>query len=72
MKENQVSLYQSKDFTDLCKGPHVKSTKDISSEGFNLTRTAGAYWKGNEKIKIVESSPSDEDFINFAFLHFDS
>ena len=40
-------------FIDLCKGPHVGSTKDLNSDAFKLTRTAGAYWKGNEKNKML-------------------
>jgi len=47
------TIYQSKDFTDLCKGPHVKSTKEIPVDAFKLTRTAGAYWKGDEKKPML-------------------
>ncbi|RJQ29333.1 threonine--tRNA ligase [Candidatus Parcubacteria bacterium] len=36
-------------FTDLCRGGHVKNTKEIDPEGFKLTKTAGAYWRGDEK-----------------------
>lgn len=42
-----VSLYKTGDFLDLCRGPHVKSTKEIGV--FKLMRIAGAYWRGNEK-----------------------
>ncbi len=48
-----VSIYQVGDFIDLCKGPHVKSTKEINPDTFKLTRTAGAYWKGDEKNKML-------------------
>jgi len=48
-----VSIYKSGDFVDLCKGPHIKSTKNINSDGFKLTKIAGAYWKGNEKNKML-------------------
>ncbi|OIO46416.1 MAG: threonine--tRNA ligase [Parcubacteria group bacterium CG1_02_39_15] len=44
-----VSLYKSGGFTDLCKGPHVKSTKEIPQDSFKLTRIAGAYWRGSER-----------------------
>lgn len=44
---NVVSFYRIGSFTDLCKGPHVKNTKDLPIDGFQLTRLAGAYWKGN-------------------------
>jgi len=48
-----VSIYESGTFTDLCKGPHVKSTKEIPADGFKLTKIAGAYWKGSEKNKML-------------------
>jgi threonyl-tRNA synthetase len=48
-----VSIYQSGEFVDLCKGPHVKSTKEINEKAFKLTKIAGAYWKGNEKNKML-------------------
>jgi threonyl-tRNA synthetase len=43
----EVSFYKNGDFTDLCRGPHVKNTKDVGA--FKLMRVAGAYWRGNEK-----------------------
>ncbi len=42
-----VSFYKNGDFTDLCRGPHVGSTKEVGA--FKLMRVAGAYWRGNEK-----------------------
>lgn len=48
-----VSTYTSGSFTDLCKGPHVKSTSEINPKAFKLTRIAGAYWKGDEKNKML-------------------
>lgn len=36
-------------FTDLCAGPHVKSTEEINPDAFKLTTIAGAYWRGDEK-----------------------
>ncbi len=48
-----VSIYQSGEFVDLCKGPHIKSTKEINEKAFKLTKIAGAYWKGNEKNKML-------------------
>lgn len=47
--EKEVSLYETGDFTDLCRGGHVENSKDIPADGFKLTRIAGAYWKGDEK-----------------------
>lgn len=52
-KDKLVSIYQTNNFTDLCQGPHLKSTKEINSEAFKLTKIAGAYWKGDEKNKML-------------------
>ena len=46
-----VSYYQTGDFLDLCTGPHVKTTRDIGH--FKLLNTAGAYWRGSEKNKML-------------------
>jgi threonyl-tRNA synthetase len=48
-----VSIYQTGKFIDLCKGPHVKSSKEINPDAFKLTKIAGAYWKGSEKNKML-------------------
>lgn len=50
----QVSIYKIGDFVDLCKGPHVRSTKEIPIDCFKLTKIAGAYWKGDEKRKMLQ------------------
>jgi threonyl-tRNA synthetase len=47
------TIYISGDFTDLCAGPHVATTKEIPSGGFKLERIAGAYWRGDEKNKML-------------------
>lgn len=53
-KEKQsISIYESGDFTDLCAGPHVKSTKEINPEAFKLVKIAGAYWRGSEKNAML-------------------
>src|SRR5258707_2157479 len=44
---DEVSVYRTGDFLDLCRGPHVASTKEIKA--FKLLRFAGAYWRGDEK-----------------------
>lgn len=46
-KKGEVSFYRIGGFTDLCKGPHVKNTKELPLDGFKLARLAGAYWKGD-------------------------
>ena len=48
-----VSIFQNGNFIDLCKGPHIKSTKEIPIDAFRLTKLAGAYWKGSEKNKML-------------------
>ena len=53
IEDEDVSIYQSGDFVDLCKGPHVKSTKEIDPKAFKLQKLAGAYWKGSEKNKML-------------------
>ena len=45
----KISFYNSADFRDLCKGPHIKSSKEINSKAFKLTSVAGAYWQGDQK-----------------------
>lgn len=46
--DSKVSLCKIGNFIDLCKGPHLKSSKQIPLDGFKLTKIAGAYWKGQE------------------------
>ncbi len=46
--EETISIYTSKDFSDLCRGPHVKNTKEINAKALKITRLAGAYWKSDE------------------------
>jgi len=46
-----ISFYKIGDFTDLCAGPHLMSLKPIKA--IKLTRSAGAYWKGDEKNKML-------------------
>jgi threonyl-tRNA synthetase len=40
-------------FTDLCSGPHVKNTSEIPADAFKITHLAGAYWRGDEKNKML-------------------
>ena len=48
-----VGTYQNGNFLDLCKGGHVDSTKEINPNAFKLTKIAGAYWRGDEKNKML-------------------
>ena len=47
-----ISLYHTGDFTDLCRGPHVKSTGAIKA--FKLQSVAGAYFRGDEKNQMMQ------------------
>lgn len=51
--ETMLSYYTVGNFTDLCRGPHVVSTNQIKPGSFKLDKLAGAYWRGNEKNKML-------------------
>ena len=53
LAEDTISTYESGDFIDLCRGPHVKNTKEIPPDAFRLTKIAGAYWRGSEKNTML-------------------
>ena len=50
--ENVISCYTQGDFTDLCRGPHVESVKELKY--FKLLKFSGAYWKGDSKNKMLQ------------------
>ena len=50
----EVSVYNQGAFTDLCRGPHVESTKELNAEAFKLLSVAGAFWRGNEKNQMLQ------------------
>ncbi|MBV6401347.1 MAG: Threonine--tRNA ligase [Anaerolineales bacterium] len=50
----EISIYQQDTFVDLCRGPHVASTKEIKQDAFKLMSIAGAYWRGDEKNKQLQ------------------
>jgi threonyl-tRNA synthetase len=50
--DEKVSIYRQGNFIDLCRGPHVDSTKKIKA--FKLTGVSGAYWRGNENQKMLQ------------------
>ncbi|MGQ9922021.1 MAG: threonine--tRNA ligase [Desulfobacca sp.] len=52
LKEQQVSLYQQGEFVDLCRGPHIPSTRYLRA--FKLTGVAGAYWRGDERNPMLQ------------------
>jgi len=72
MDENDtvISAYRQDDFIDLCRGPHVESTKKIKY--FKLLKVSGAYWKGDAKNKMLQRiygvAYDNEDDLN-EYLH---
>ena len=50
--DDTISMYRQSDFTDLCRGPHVSNTSKIKH--FKLLSTSGAYWRGDEKNKMLQ------------------
>ena len=50
-----ISIYTlGDDWCDLCRGPHVKSSKELKNFAFKISRVSGAYWRGDEKNKMLE------------------
>ena len=49
-----VSIYKLGDFVDLCRGPHVPSTRYIPAEAIKLTSVAGAYWRGDSRNDMLQ------------------
>lgn len=52
-KGEEITVYTSGNFSDLCRGGHVEDTKNINLDAFKLEKVAGAYWRGNEKNKML-------------------
>ncbi len=53
IENEKAELYKNGDFVDLCKGPHINSTRDIPENCFQLDRVSGAYWKGDENNNML-------------------
>jgi threonyl-tRNA synthetase len=51
--EQTVSYYKLGDFEDLCRGPHIGSSGELPIDAFKLNKLAGAYWRGDEKNKML-------------------
>ncbi len=49
----EISFYKIADFEDLCEGPHVSDSSEINSKALKLDKVAGAYWRGDEKNKML-------------------
>ncbi len=56
LPENETisCYYLGDDFVDLCRGPHVENTANLQSYAFKINRLSGAYWRGNEKNKMLQ------------------
>ena len=70
-EEETISLYEQGDFTDLCAGPHMKSTGKVKV--FKLMSVAGAYWRGDAKNKMLQriyatAFFNKEDLEHFLFV----
>ena len=70
-EEETISLYEQGDFTDLCAGPHLKSTGKVKT--FKLMTVAGAYWRGDSKNKMLQriyatAFFSKEDIDHYLFV----
>jgi threonyl-tRNA synthetase len=53
LEGDKVSVYETDNFIDLCKGPHVDSTEELNPDAFKLEKIAGAYFKGDEKNSML-------------------
>ena len=65
-----ISFYTQGDFTDLCAGPHLDHTGRIKHNGFKLTSSCGAYWRGDSKRKMLQriygiAFPSKDELTDF-------
>ena len=49
-----LSIYKFRDFVDLCRGPHVESSKELPRDAFKIRSVAGAYWRGDAKNKMLQ------------------
>ena len=49
-----ISFYTQGEFTDLCAGPHLDHTGRLRHNGFKLTKSCGAYWRGDSKRKMLQ------------------
>lgn len=56
LPENEIiTIYKTgSDFVDLCRGPHVENTKFLRGFAFKINKVNGAYWRGNEKNKMLQ------------------
>ncbi|HPE35689.1 MAG TPA: threonine--tRNA ligase [Spirochaetales bacterium] len=53
LEDGTISVYEQGEFRDLCRGPHVASTRELRPDSFKLRAVAGAYWRGDEKRPML-------------------
>ena len=71
LHDGEITFYTQGNFTDLCRGPHIPSTEFI--KGIKLTNVSGAYWKGDEKNKMLTriygvTFPTQKELDKYLFL----
>ncbi|MGO9739291.1 MAG: threonine--tRNA ligase [Desulfomonilaceae bacterium] len=71
IEADEVNLYSQGNFTDLCRGPHIPSSGAVKA--FKLTKVAGAYWRGDERNKMLQriygtSFPSKDELKRYLEL----
>ena len=71
LNDGEITFYTQGNFTDLCRGPHIPNTSFIKA--IKLTSIAGAYWKGNEKNKMLTrvygvTYPSQKEPVSYTHL----
>jgi len=71
LEDGSITFYTQGNFTDLCRGPHIPSTAPIKA--IKLLSTAGAYWKGDEKNKMLTriygvTFPNQKELDEYLFL----
>ncbi len=71
LPDGEITFYTQGNFTDLCKGPHIPATGVV--KGIKLTAIAGAYWKGDEKNKMLTriygvTFPSNKELEEYMIL----
>ncbi|MEZ5758294.1 MAG: threonine--tRNA ligase [Emcibacteraceae bacterium] len=52
--DEPITLYRQGDFIDLCRGPHLPSTKYLGNDTFKLMNVAGAYWRGDSNNEMLQ------------------
>ena len=73
-EDSEISVYYlGEDWVDLCRGPHVANTKDLKSFAFKINRVSGAYWRGDEKNKMLQrvyvyAYPSQQELDDYIMM----